>query len=87
MIPERSRQIRVSASLSCASLSRAHARNQRKAASETRMDEQSLDFHRKVYEAYQALAAREPGRIKRVDGRRTIDQVENAVWEIVSAYV
>ncbi len=69
------------------SLNRAHARNQRKAASETRMDEQSLDFHRKVYEAYQALAAREPGRIKRVDGRRTIDRVENAVWEIVSAYV
>src|SRR5579872_1118075 len=38
------------------SLARAHARNAAEAHSETRMDEQSLDFHRKVYDAYQALA-------------------------------
>ena len=69
------------------SLARAHARNTAGSGSETRMDEQSLDFHRRVYDAYQALAACEPARIKRVDGRRPMDEVERAIWEIVSAYV
>src|SRR5579871_6611494 len=44
------------------SLARAHARNARTRDSETRMDEQSLEFHRKVYAAYHELAAREPKR-------------------------
>src|SRR5579883_275019 len=69
------------------SLARAHARNTAESHSETRMDEQSLEFHRKVYEAYQALADREPRRIKRVDGRRSVEEVERAIWDIVSAYV
>lgn len=69
------------------SLARARARNTAVPGSETRMDEQSLEFHRKVYDAYQALAAREPERIKRVDGRSAIDEVERAIWDIVSAYV
>ena len=69
------------------SLARAHARNAEAAHGETRMDEQSLDFHRKVYEAYQSLAAREPGRIQRVDGRLSIEELERAIWQIVSAYV
>ncbi|MBZ5577295.1 MAG: dTMP kinase [Acidobacteriia bacterium] len=69
------------------SLARAHARNTAAPQGETRMDEQSVEFHRKVYEAYQRLAAREPERIKRVDGRASIDAIERAVWDIVSAYV
>lgn len=69
------------------SLARAHTRNAAEPAGETRMDEQSLEFHRKVYDAYQALAAREPERIRRVDGRRPIEEIERAVWKIVSAYV
>src|SRR6266436_4709163 len=50
------------------SLARAHARNAAEPHCETRMDEQSLDFHRRVYQAYHALAAREPERVKLVDG-------------------
>ncbi len=69
------------------SLARARARNAAEPAGETRMDEQSLEFHRKVYEAYQALAAREPERIRRVDGRASVDEIERAIWNIVSAYV
>lgn len=69
------------------SLARAHARNKARSASETRMDEQSVEFHRKVYDAYQALAAREPDRIKRVDGRLAVGEVERAIWQIVSAHV
>jgi dTMP kinase len=66
------------------SLARARARNVAEPHAETRMDDQSLEFHRKVYEAYHALAAREPGRIRVVDGRADIDSIERQVWSIVA---
>ena len=69
------------------SLARARARNAAQPAGETRMDEQSLEFHRKVYEAYQALAAGEPERIRRIDGRAAIEEIERAIWDMVSAHV
>ena len=69
------------------SLARARARNAAQPAGETRMDEQSLEFHRKVYEAYQALAAGEPERIRRIDGRAAIEEIELAIWDVVSAHV
>ncbi|HWB83347.1 MAG TPA: dTMP kinase [Bryobacteraceae bacterium] len=69
------------------SLGRAHTRNSELGHSETRMDEQSLEFHRKVHAAYHALAAGEPARVKVVDGRADRDQIERAVWDLVSAHV
>lgn len=69
------------------SLARARARNSAAASGETRMDEQGLEFHRKVYEAYQALVVREPGRVKRIDGTATADDAERAIWEVVRVYV
>ncbi|MBZ5726915.1 MAG: dTMP kinase [Acidobacteriia bacterium] len=69
------------------SLARARARNVAEPHCETRMDEQSLEFHRQVYGAYHALAAREPERVKVVDGRAGIDAIEGEVWSIVSRYV
>ena len=69
------------------SLARARARNAAQPAGETRMDEESLEFHRKVYEAYQALAAGEPERIRRIDGRAAIEEIELAIWDMVSAHV
>jgi dTMP kinase len=69
------------------SLARARARNAAQPTGETRMDEQSLEFHRKVYEAYQALAAGEPERIRRIDGRAAVEEVELAIWDMVSAHV
>ena len=69
------------------SLARALARNAAEPHCETRMDEQSLEFHRKVYAAYHALAAREPDRVKIVEGRAAIETIERAVWDIVSSYV
>lgn len=70
-----------------ASLARARARNLAEPHCETRMDDQSLEFHRKVYDAYHALAEREAERVKLVDGRRGIDDIERQVWSIVSEYV
>ena len=70
-----------------ASLARARARNEAEPHCETRMDDQALDFHLKVHDAYHALAAAEPERVKIVDGRASIDAIECEVWKIVSAYV
>jgi dTMP kinase len=70
-----------------ASLARARARNEAEPHCETRMDDQSLDFHREVHRAYHELADTEPERVKVVDGRRGIDEIEADVWKIVSAYV
>jgi dTMP kinase len=70
-----------------ASLARARARNEAEPHCETRMDDQSLEFHRKVYEAYHALAAAAPDRVKVVNGRTDIDSIERAVWEVVRGYV
>ncbi len=69
------------------SLARARARNVAEPHCETRMDDQSIEFHRKVYDAYHALAEREPDRVKVVNGRAGIDAIELEVWSIVSAYV
>ncbi len=70
-----------------ASLARARARNEAEPHCETRMDDQSLDFHRAVYRAYHALAEAEPERVKVVNGRIGIDEIEREVWSVVSAYV
>jgi dTMP kinase len=70
-----------------ASLARARARNIAEPHPETRMDDQSLDFHRKVYDAYHALAAAEPDRVKLVNGRNDMDTIEGEVWNVVSPYV
>lgn len=67
-----------------ASLARARARNEAVPHNETRMDDQALDFHRRVYDAYHALAAREPDRIRLVDGRADIDSIERQVWAVVA---
>jgi dTMP kinase len=69
------------------SLARARARNDAEPHCETRMDDQSLDFHRIVYDAYHTLAASQPERVKVVDGRQEIDAIEKDVWSIVSPYV
>jgi dTMP kinase len=65
------------------SLARARARNIAAPHAETRMDDQSIEFHRRVHEAYHALAAHEPERVRMVDGRADIDSIERQVWSIV----
>jgi dTMP kinase len=69
------------------SVARARARNLAETSAETRMDEQSADFHRKVYEAYQALVTSEPERVKPIPAAGSVVDVERAVWEAVQPYV
>lgn len=68
------------------SLDRARDRNAAEAHTETRMDDQAVEFHRRVRDAYLALAAREP-RFRVIDGRRDIDSIARAIWEAVQPYV
>jgi len=69
------------------SLARARARNVADPHAETRMDDQSLEFHLRAYNAYHALAGREPDRVKVVSGRAPIDEIERDIWNIVQKYV
>jgi dTMP kinase len=64
-------------------LARAHRRNQWTQDIETRLDEQSLEFHRKVRVAYHQLAEDEPKRVKLIDGSRDEDEVAQAVLSAV----
>src|SRR5579884_113558 len=52
-----------------ASLARARARNVAEPHCETRLDDESMDFHRRVWSAYHELARNEPERVRIVDGR------------------
>jgi dTMP kinase len=69
------------------SLARARARNAAEPSSETRMDEQSLEFHRQVYQAYHALAAREPQRFRVIDGRAGVEAIAAEIWKALDPYV
>jgi len=64
-------------------LARAHHRNQRTQDVETRLDEQSLEFHRKVRQAYHHLAEDEPKRVHLIDGSRPEAAVAQDVWAAV----
>ncbi len=69
------------------SLSRAHRRNQMGASVETRIDEESLEFHARVRDGYLALAERERERIRVIDGRAKIGTVAERVWTAMEPYV
>ena len=69
------------------SLARAHGRNRQGAqldVSETRLDEQSLDFHTHVRDAYHRIARHEPRRFRLIDGRDDIVTVSQRIWAEVS---
>jgi dTMP kinase len=55
----------------------------RNGANRDRMDEEALEFHRKVRSIYLKLAAEQPDRIKIVDGNGSIEVVAERIWEVV----
>ena len=68
-------------------LARARKRNAVGDAAETRMDDQSLEFHRKVREAYLALAKQHADRFRVIDGRGAPENVAERVWASMAAHV
>ncbi len=69
-------------------LERAHARNRASNGPvETRMDEQSVDFHRAVRNAYLSLARKEPRRIIVVDARPDPETMERQIWNTLAPHL
>jgi dTMP kinase len=66
-------------------LRRARRRNQEQESSETRLDEEAVDFYKKARAAYHRLAEDEAGRFKLIDGSPAPDVVAAEVWNVVSA--
>lgn len=67
-------------------LFRARARNRGEAGGdEGRFEEESLDFHRRVLEGYERLAAEDPRRIVPVDGTGTVEEVHNRILRLLEA--
>jgi dTMP kinase len=64
-------------------LARARARGN----SETRLEEQAIEFHHKVREAYHELARSEPQRFRLIDGRGTPEAVAENVSHEFDAFV
>jgi len=68
-------------------LARAHRRSERTSDVETRLDRESLAFHRKVRSAYHQLAEDEPRRVRLIDGSRAEAEVAADVWAAVEPLV
>ena len=50
-----------------------------------RMEQEPLKFYEAVCEAYRELAAREPHRIQLIDAARSVEKIEQEIWETISA--
>jgi len=68
-------------------LARAHKRSAQTGDIETRLDQESLAFHRKVRAAYHQLAEDEPHRVRLIDGNRTEAEVAADVWRAVEPLI
>ena len=66
---------------------RASTRNGKSGSGETRIDDESANFHARVHEGYRALARKHPERIRVVNGAEQIGAVANLVWEQVEPLV
>lgn len=54
---------------------------------QNRLDNESINFHKKVYEGYQLLIERFPNRIHTTDASQSKDVVKENVWEIMSKFI
>lgn len=61
-------------------LARAHAR----AGAEMRFESKGTDFHRRLRDAFLAIAAAEPERCVVIDGQGTVEAVAEAIWDAVA---
>jgi dTMP kinase len=48
-----------------------------------RMEQEPLKFYEDVCTAYRQLAAREPYRIRLIDARRSVEEIEREIWDII----
>ncbi len=48
-----------------------------------RLEREQAEFHRRVREGYLQLAREEPQRVKIVDGRGTVEEIQEQIWPLV----
>jgi dTMP kinase len=63
------------------------ARAQARGGTETRLEEQAIEFHHKVREAYHELARSQPQRFRLIDGRGAPEAIAAKVWDEVAALI
>ncbi len=52
-----------------------------------RLEAEELPFHRRVRAAYRAIARAEPGRVRRIDGTRSVDEIAGRIQRDVAALI
>ena len=52
-----------------------------------RIEKESVDFHKKIYDGYIALAEANPDRIKRIDASKSIDEVHKQVLKALEGLI
>jgi dTMP kinase len=68
-------------------LQRARARDHTRSNDETRFEQESLAFHRRVRSGYLDMARQEPGRFVVVDARGTVEKVHQRVVESMDRFL
>lgn len=68
-------------------LARVRSRNAETASSETRLDDEAIEFHRRVRAGYLRMAAREPARFRVIDGSGSPEAVAALVWRAIEPAV
>lgn len=69
-------------------LRRARARNKdQQTTGESRIDEEALEFHRRVRDGYRQMAAAEPNRFRVVDANSDPDTIHQAVWRLLEPHL
>jgi dTMP kinase len=48
-----------------------------------RLEAAGKEFYDRVYKGYQKIAELDPGRVKIIDARKSIDKIHNEIWEFV----
>jgi dTMP kinase len=66
---------------------RLHKRRASAAPVRDRMEEADRDFFARVDKGYQAIAAAEPKRVRRIDATGTVDEIAARIWSIVDPVV
>jgi len=52
-----------------------------------RIEKESFDFHKKIYEGYVALAENDPERIKRIDASKSVEEVHAQVLKVLEGLI
>jgi dTMP kinase len=69
------------------SLARARARNEREQETGTRLEDEHLDFYRRVRESFRQIASDEPRRFRLIDGSGTPEAIASDIWDLVAPLV